>query len=371
MNAPSDTYSVPRSPRVPIWQRIGGGALSFAILLHALLLLAGAIWIVQVIQEPEKTVDFMPVGQGGGGGEQGVKNPSQQKKSPQITPPTNLKRVFAEGASSNFVLPDPGDSFGEMSVLGSLAGNSLGGLGGSGSGGGFGSGSGRGVGAGLGNGFGGGVSGIKLFGMNLDVKSIGVVVDVSRSMTSHLPRVLDEINRVAPDSPVILQVGCGIGAASSRDKNRIVPVSATKDAFKKFWYLHQSPEYRDLPSGSDASEVDVSGPVPQREVYDMLKNRRTTYFHDRGTTRTTGDALLSDELAHVEAIYWFADFQDSIDEEQVERIAKSMMRRNQKLYIHPLIEGRYFKVALEKLALPSGGKQIEEKNQDSDRKKPD
>lgn len=356
---PSESEPAPKIPG--IWKRWGGGALSIALILHLIALVIGACWVFQLIREPEKKIDFIPGGSGGGGGERGAKTQIQQRKQAQLKPAANVKRVFAEGAVSQFAIPDPGDQFGEMSTLSSLAAGGAGGLGGSGSGGGFGSGRGKGVGAGIGDGMGGAGLGIKLFGMNLDVKSIGVVFDVSRSMTPHLQRVLEEIDRVAADSPVILHVGCGIGPVKGRDRDRIVPVSAPRDAFKKFWYLNQDPENRGIPAGSDASDVDTSGAIPQRAVYELLANRSKTYFHDRGTTPATGAALLADELAHVEAIYWFADFQDFIDEKQAERIAKTLIRRKQKLYIHPLTKGRCFDVALQTLALPTGGKPIEEK----------
>lgn len=142
-----------------LWRMIGGGPLTIAIALHALLLLLGAFWVVQVIREPEKTVDFLPVGGGGGGGERGIQ--VAQKRMQAIQPSASVKRVFAEGAASSFTLPDPGDSFGELSALSSLGGGGMaGGLGMGGVGAGGGPGRGNGAGAGLG---GGGTG--RLFGM--------------------------------------------------------------------------------------------------------------------------------------------------------------------------------------------------------------
>ncbi len=141
-----------------IWARIGGGSLLFATLFHVILLIIGAFWIFQIIREPEKKVDFMPPG--GGGGPRGAEHQVQQKKRAQITPTTNVKRVFAEGATSTYAIPEQGDNFGEMSQLSSLSGGGMsGGLGGAGSGKGFGSGAGAGTGLGFGAGAG------KLFGL--------------------------------------------------------------------------------------------------------------------------------------------------------------------------------------------------------------
>ena len=52
----------------------------------------------------------MPPGGGGGGGERAAETKVQQKKRAQITPTTNVKRVFAEGATSTYQIPDPGDT---------------------------------------------------------------------------------------------------------------------------------------------------------------------------------------------------------------------------------------------------------------------
>ena len=140
------------------WSKIGGGSLMIAALFHGILLVIGGFWVFQVIKEPEKKVDFMPPG--GGGGERGAEHKVQQKKRAQITPTTNSKRVFAEGAASSYAIPEQGDNFGEMSTLSSLSGGGMsGGMGGSGSGSGFGKGNGIGGGFGMGGGAG------KLFGL--------------------------------------------------------------------------------------------------------------------------------------------------------------------------------------------------------------
>ena len=123
---------IPTERKLPFWNKIGGGALTFAILFHVILLIIGAIWIFQIIKVQQKKVDFLPPGGDGGGGERAANTKVQQKKRAQITPSTNVKRVFAENAKSSYSIPDPGDTFGEMSPLTSMtSGGMSGGLGGS------------------------------------------------------------------------------------------------------------------------------------------------------------------------------------------------------------------------------------------------
>ncbi|MGC4013282.1 MAG: PA14 domain-containing protein [Luteolibacter sp.] len=145
-----------------VWRKLGGGSLSFSIIVHAVLLALGVFWIFQVIPEKKADVDFMP--KGGGGGSPGVKEISNKKQRASMTLP-NAPRMAAKGATSSFVLPEP-DASASMSSVGSLSSGGLsGGLGGSGSGGGRGDGQGKGFGNGMGPGLGGGGGNMSPFGM--------------------------------------------------------------------------------------------------------------------------------------------------------------------------------------------------------------
>ncbi|MEN9974208.1 MAG: hypothetical protein RLZZ282_214 [Verrucomicrobiota bacterium] len=153
--AVQETHLTHEKRRLGFWSKLGGGALTFAILVHAIVLVIGAVWVFQITREPEKKIDFLPDG-GGGPGERGATSKVKTKKRAQITPTTNVKRVFAEGATSSYSIPDPGENFGEMATLTSLSSGSMNsGLGNTGSGSGFGKGnSGMGTAGGMGKLFG-------------------------------------------------------------------------------------------------------------------------------------------------------------------------------------------------------------------------
>jgi hypothetical protein len=165
---------------VRFWRRLGGGSLLMAILLHVILLVAGAFWILRTLYPPdrEKDVNFLPGGGGGGGGNNEVQKQAQRMARMQAS--QSLKRVVVEGASA-VVMPDPGDDFGQLSSLSSLSGG--GGMGG-GSGFGRGGGHGNGVGPGSGDGVGSGGfgAGVVFFGMEMQAKRIAYVIDFSLSM---------------------------------------------------------------------------------------------------------------------------------------------------------------------------------------------
>ncbi|BCU79157.1 hypothetical protein [Luteolibacter sp. LG18] len=146
-----------RKKNLSVWRKLGGGSLSISIIVHAILLAIGVVWIFQVIPQKDKqAVDFMP--KGGGGGSAGVKEVSHKKQRATMSNP-NMPRMAAKGVASSFTLPEP-DASASMSSVGSLsAGGLSGGLGGSGAGGGRGDGRGTGFGSGMGPGLGGGASG--------------------------------------------------------------------------------------------------------------------------------------------------------------------------------------------------------------------
>ncbi len=152
--------SVLLRPKVSYWRKLGGGSLTISIIVHAIFLAVGLVWVLAIIPpEKEKIVDFKSSGEGGGA----PKAPSA--KSQQRMANASLQRVSAVGMSSSFSLPEP--SLGSaLSSLGSLAPAGGGGIGGSGSGGGEGAGKGRGLGAGIGDGIGNGPAGkLNPFGM--------------------------------------------------------------------------------------------------------------------------------------------------------------------------------------------------------------
>lgn len=194
-----------------LWEKIGAGSLSIAVLLHIVLLIIGAFWIFQIVREPEKKVDFMPAGGGGGGG--GAQYKMQQKRQAQITPSTSVKRVFAEGAQAAFAIPEQSDTFGEMASLTTLStlsgGGMSGGLGGSGGGSGIGkgpgSGSGSGFGHGAGAGFGTGAGRMfmsNIGGMKVEANRLAVALDASGSVKEYQAAMQEYIEKTFKRSEV-------------------------------------------------------------------------------------------------------------------------------------------------------------------------
>lgn len=157
-------FSVPRiiPPRLSVipsrpgrffqfWQRVGGGSLTFSILVHGAILLAAGLIMVTTSVMSDRAVDFLP----GGGTQQGAHASSelahqvQQKKRSKLNQSTPKSRLVSASLTSPVSLPDlPPDTL-DMADASSVLGNSMklgsGGFSSSGAGGGFGSGMGSGA----------------------------------------------------------------------------------------------------------------------------------------------------------------------------------------------------------------------------------
>lgn len=317
-----------------LWQKAGGDSLSISLAIHAVVFVAGLIWIFQVIppkRHRAEEIDFLP--RGGGGGTPDVRTVTSRKPMAVRLPPIS-QRITAQGAAGTFKLPDP-EPASRFPSLASLRGGSLsGGLGG----GGRGNGNGRGFGNGSGAGLGGNGKNIAMFGLPIGASTIGLVLDVSGSMTGHLPRVVRELDRVAPGSPLVMFAGCGITSSSASGQ-----ISSTQDRwepgrFQAFWQGN---------SGGEST------------TFNILKARPNSYYVSQQTERSSSAALLALQLDGMEAIYWFSDFQDPVDVDKAKEIALKLQARKQKLYIHPTVHGRFFELVKENIVIPTGGRVME------------
>jgi len=115
------------------WSNLGGGSLTFAILIHLIVLLVGAIWVFQIIRPPAAKPDIAFI-HGKPGGHEGPTTRQLSKAPqarPQVVPVSELTRVVATGATG-LVIPNIDQSFGKMDSLPStMSGGPAGGGGGS------------------------------------------------------------------------------------------------------------------------------------------------------------------------------------------------------------------------------------------------
>jgi hypothetical protein len=355
--------TVPATTRPPnrlvrFWRDLGGGSLTLSIAIHVgVLLFAGTIILVQQLED--KQVDFLP----GGGTRQGAEASSELaervnvKKQQKLSKTMPLQRVVTNSIDADVTLPEvPLDNI-NLPDMGSLGGGRMGsgGFGTGGSGGGFGSGHGM-----------GGMSGmtfkpLMMFGVTMkDVKKIAVVMDVSRSMTRYLPIVVKELDKVAKSSHVVLYFGCGVTELRGKQKIDEKPRLTKDPEFDTYWQVWQGKTPLNTPM-EDVKKMkyDPAQPMPLEPIYKLMKQRPNTWYVDFCGITYAWTALMSKEVEEADAIYWFADFQDRVDESMMKDVVKRMKARKQKLYIHASIKGRSFEQVVAGMVEPTGGEVIE------------
>ncbi|MDZ4287396.1 MAG: hypothetical protein U0984_05535 [Prosthecobacter sp.] len=346
--------ATPKSPWQHRWEKIGGRALTLSVGVHLLLLAGATLYVVNQALDPQ--IDFLP----GGGTVQGetasqdLEHKIQQKKSPWLKKSMPVRRLAALDKVSDMVLPDTVPDVLDLPKSSDPLSGKLGaGMGLAGAGGGFGKG------MGLGSRSGMVFQPFSMFGMEIKAKRLALVLDVSASMAPHLPRVIAELDKVARGSVVVLFYGCGLEPPPPGKPLEGVNVYRTSGIeFEKFWRmggatLEEARQFKFNPK-------DV---IPSEDIFRLLSRRPQTYFIHEVQPNITGYtwlALLSSEVRSADALYWFSDFQDRVEFQQIGIVRENLKNRKQKLYIHAYQRGSSFDLVKSQLVEPTGGDFFEE-----------
>lgn len=215
-----------------------------------------------------------------------------------------------------------------------------------------GTGKGTGTGTGLAKGMGGPVSGKQLFGVTVQARKLGVIVDVSGSMQRYTPALFKEIFEKFPDADVVLTNGGGMMDWETALKNFTEKVAEEKKRAKETGKDYRGPSKMDRPrlarfnTGEAEDWVPVRGPKMNRdnyrglkedypELYEQMRKRGNTWFI---TSYTDANAvyLAFEELIQrkAEAIYWFSDFADPIEGKEAENVTRLIQENKVEVILH-------------------------------------
>lgn len=337
------------------WEKIGGRSLTLSLAIHAVILIIAAFVVISYSQN--ERIDFMPGGgtRQGDAASQALEQTVQRKKTPWMNRKLPMQRIAVEKSMSAITLPEASPEMLELPMTQDfLSAGKMGSLG-------FGS---AGAGGGFGNGIGtGGKSGvtfgpIMMFGKQINAKRIAVVLDVSRSMTPYLEKVVNELDRVARGSTVVLYYGCGLMRPDGR-LDETVQRTQSKD-FERFWRIWQGDSMLGF-SGQDLKKISFppGEPIPLEDLFRFFSSRLGTYFLDYNGMDFAWSALLCNEVRSADVVYWFADFEDDVDNRQMKTLAENMRLRRQRLYIHPQVHGSSFNEVMDKVVKVTGGEVVE------------
>lgn len=190
-----------------------------------------------------------------------------------------------------------------------------------------------------GGGFGGGLAGVRemtitadLFGKQIQANKLGVILDVSFSTHDVLSSVIEEIEKGFPDALIVFAPGCAIDGR----KNELVPI---KD------YGKTAAKY---PGGSYVTAKFVNRLLRRKDfekIWERTRRRNAgfvVFSEIRGANGLSGCDVAMKYLADngADVIYWFADFDDQIDNDLAEKAASYLRRNGCKLIIHDFKGGK-------------------------------
>jgi hypothetical protein len=163
-----------RSKRT-FWQKLGGEGLTISLIIHLVLILIAAIWVISTVTDSvKKDPDSFSTGQGGGAAGDKAKQfkTRAQPKNPKSMA-KNAARITSKSSTATISLPDlPTSSVASLNT----------GMMGGGSSKGFGGGSGGGIGSGMGVGRGNGRNFVSLFGAKVGTNGlVGTFYDLKQT----------------------------------------------------------------------------------------------------------------------------------------------------------------------------------------------
>jgi hypothetical protein len=329
------------------WEAWGGRSLAISLLVHALLIGTGGFLVVSH-GLLDTQVDFLPGGtKQGEAASQELQHKIQKKKSPWLKK-VPMQKIVSKNTIADIVLPQDVPDLLDLPQSNNLL--TSGKMGGSLGGGGGGFGKSMGLGAKSGMVF----QPLSMFGREIKAKRLALILDVSSSMAPFLPRVIEEVDKVARGSIVVLYFGCGLDAPPRGGLDGEELYRTSGGEFERFWRL----EGATLAEGRKF-KFSPSDPIKRESIYRLLSRRPQTWFIHNIGLGYTWLALLSEQVRQADALYWFSDFQDHVDFQQILTVKENLLRRKQKLYIQPYQHGTSFDLVKSQLVEPSGGDVIE------------
>lgn len=333
----------------PYWKTWGGESLFLSLGVHALIIAIGAVLVVRSDMMQDE-VDFLPGGSAQGeAASQDLRQKVNQKKSPWLRKALPIRKITSTSTTAALQLPDAPLELPDLPESSLLTAPSRLSSGGALGGGGFG----RSMGLGAQNGM--VFQPLSMFGREIKAKRLAVVLDVSSSMAPFLPRVLDEVDRFAKGSVVVLFPGCGLSSPPKGGLPGDELYRTTTADFEKFWRMGGMASLEEARS----FKFNRNDPIPSEDLFRRLAKRPQTHFVHSVGVSYAWVALLSEAVRQADALYWFSDFQDSVDFAQLDIVRDNLMRRRQRLYIHPYQHGSSFDLIRSQLVEPTKGEVIE------------
>lgn len=164
-----------------------------------------------------------------------------------------------------------------------------------------------------------------LFGMKIESKKLGVILDISASTHSVLHLPLEAIQRQFKGTVIVLYPGCGMKSDAPADAYPVRRWKSVKEDEK------DRPKFR-----SSIGQLLAAAKInPSLET---LLKAPNVYIVDHREDKTlcfgAQYAFAELERQDVDTIYWFADFRDALDDDVMSKVAQSLKQKKIKVIFH-------------------------------------
>lgn len=218
-----------------------------------------------------------------------------------------------------------------------------------------------------GGGFGSALDGVRemavtgsLFGQPITATNLGVILDVSGSAHAYLDKAITEIDKSFPNAHMVFVVGCGMSDGSAAiqggggkvpGKPRVIPYNRRNSEKENNSLSRSVPAQLNMFYG----KVGADRREELKRYFDRRDNLYALYGADIHGANFAFEHLIEKDA---DAIYWFADFADSINSEIVENLTKELRRKDIKVIAHNFF-GRNVRTEAAEMAKATGGSTIE------------
>lgn len=170
----------------------------------------------------------------------------------------------------------------------------------------------------------------RVYDTSISASRLTVILDKSRSMTPYLEKLRKEIARDFSNAHIVEVDGCHLNRKDSCPWFYAAPVSG------------------------------VNPFTPDRHIPRVPAGNQRPYSTFIRWTRALPSAIdAMTDLMHADAIYWFCDFDDKHDDEVIKRLARKIITKKIRLYVHTVNRRPPSLISL--LAKESGGAVIKKR----------
>ncbi|MEM6822900.1 MAG: hypothetical protein AAF558_13290, partial [Verrucomicrobiota bacterium] len=186
-----------------------------------------------------------------------------------------------------------------------------------------------------------------VFGQQIEASELGVLLDISNSTHEFIHIAVKEINKNFPEATIVLGPGCGI---YSRNSGQVLEAQVSETQYWKMKNVEWNAKQWDLKQTGLNQHLFLRKLLSENKTFKRLykkAKRQNRMYVLNGLNRNGegfGATVNTVRTAHIgleflmererDAVYWFADFADPMEESKRKGLIAAFKEREIKVYQH-------------------------------------